>query len=402
MRISITPSKAQGKIFAPPSKSMAHRMLIGAGLAEGESIIENVDLSEDIKATLGIIQGLGGTYRVEDRKVLVTGIGGKTAKSNQSLDSKESGSTLRFFIPIVLAKGGAYKFTGATRLFERPLDIYEQMCKEQGIVFEKSQNGLSVEGQLQPKHYKIPGNISSQFITGPLYALPLLAEDSILEVLPPVESKAYISMTLEALRIFGIRVRQEDNTFYIAGNQTYQATNGTVEGDYSNAAFLDALNLIGGNVAVDGLLNDSLQGDKIYKEYFEKIESGYADLDISDCPDLGPILIGMAAVCHGARLTGTARLQIKESDRGRVMAEELAKFGVDVQVMDDEIVVRGGQLTTPKEILQSHNDHRIAMTLATVCTITGGTIEGAEAVRKSYPNYYEQIEKLGIQLTREG
>ena len=211
MRVSITPSKARGKIFAPPSKSMAHRMLIGAGLAEGESIIENVDLSEDIKATLGIIQGLGGTYRVEDGKVLVTGIGGKTARSNQSLDSKESGSTLRFFIPIVLAQGGAYKFTGATRLFERPLDIYEQMCKEQSIVFEKSQNGLFVEGQLQPKHYKIPGNISSQFITGLLYALPLLAEDSILEVLPPIESKAYISMTLEALQTFGIQVKKEGN-----------------------------------------------------------------------------------------------------------------------------------------------------------------------------------------------
>lgn len=401
MKVTITPGKATGTILAPPSKSMAHRMLMGAGLADGISVVENIDLSEDIKATLGILQALGGEYEIQDRTVTMKGVGGKKLQTNQKLDSKESGSTLRFFIPLVLTGGGASEFTGAKRLFERPLGIYEDICKEQGILFEKGETGLKVAGQLKAAHYKVPGNISSQFITGLLYALPLLEEDSILEILPPIESKAYIDMTLEALATFGIEIRQEDNTFFIKGNQVYHAKNVTVEGDYSNAAFLDAFNLIGGTVTVNGLREDSLQGDQIYKEYYEVLKEEHPVMDIAECPDLGPILIGMAASLHGARFTGTKRLKIKESDRGAVMAEELVKFGIKVDVMDNEIVVHQGTLAKPQEILSSHNDHRIAMTMATLCTITGGTIDGAESVRKSFPNYYEVIESLGIQVTKE-
>lgn len=401
MRVTITPGKAKGRVMAPPSKSMAHRMLMGAGLAVGTSVVDNIDLSEDIKATLGMLEALGGQYRIEERKVIMRGVGGKKLQTNKTLDSKESGSTLRFFIPLVLTGGEKCEFTGAKRLFERPLGIYEDICKEQGISFEKRDTGLRVEGQLQAAHYKVPGNISSQFITGLLFALPLLGEDSILEVLPPVESKAYIDMTLEALEIFGIQIRQEGNTFYIAGNQTYGARNVTVEGDYSNAAFLDALNLIGGEVCVEGLRDDSLQGDRIYRKYYEVLKEEHPLMDIAECPDLGPILMGMGAAQKGAKFTGTRRLKIKESDRGAVMAEELAKFGIKVDVMENEIVVHRGVLKVPGELLNSHNDHRIAMTLATLCTITGGTIKGAESVKKSFPNYYDMIEKLGIQVTIE-
>lgn len=400
MRVTITPGEAKGTVLAPPSKSMAHRMLMGAGLADGTSVVENIDLSEDIKATLGILEALGGQYTIEERKVIMNGTGGKKLQTKQVLDSKESGSTLRFFIPLILTGGGASEFTGAKRLFERPLGIYEDICKEQGILFEKNETGLKVEGQLQAKHYKVKGNISSQFITGLLFALPLLDGDSVLEVLPPIESKAYIDMTLEALETFGIQIKQEGNTFYIAGNQVYQAKNVTVEGDYSNAAFLDAFNLIGGNVEVVGLRADTLQGDQIYKKYYEILKEEHPVMDIAECPDLGPILMGMAAAGHGAKFTGTWRLKIKESDRGAVMAEELEKFGIKVDVMDNEIMVHPGTLQKPKEVLSSHNDHRIAMTMATLCTITGGTIEGAESVRKSFPNYYEVIESLGIQVTR--
>ena len=380
---------------------MAHRMLMGAGLAVGTSVVDNIDLSEDIKATLGILEALGGQYTIEGRRVIMEGTGGKKLQSNQVLDSKESGSTLRFFIPLVLTGGEAAEFTGAKRLFERPLGIYEDICKEQGIVFEKGETGLKVDGQLKAARYKVPGNISSQFITGLLYALPLLEEDSVLEVLPPIESKAYIDMTMEVLETFGIVIKQEGNTYYIEGNQTYQAKNVTVEGDYSNAAFLDAFNLIGGDVTVKGLREDSLQGDQVYKKYYEILKEENPVMDIAECPDLGPILIGMAASLHGAKFTGTKRLQIKESDRGAVMAEELVKFGIKVDVMENEIIVYPGKLQEPKETLSSHNDHRIAMTMATLCTITGGMIEGAESVRKSFPNYYEIIESLGIQVTRE-
>ena len=286
-------------------------------------------------------------------------------------------------------------------MFERPLGIYEEICNEQGIQFNKYETGLTVEGQLQAGHFKVQGNISSQFITGLLFALPLLEEDSALEVLPPVESRAYIDMTLEALETFGIQVKEEGNIFYIAGKQTYQAKDVTVEGDYSNAAFLDAFNLIGGSVKVTGLREDTLQGDKVYQTYYEVLKEEEPVMDISECPDLGPILMGMAAASNGARFTGTRRLRIKESDRGAVMAEELAKFGIRVDVMENEIVVHKGTLTRPSESLDSHNDHRIAMTMATLCTITGGTIDGAESVRKSFPNYYNIIQQLGINVTRE-
>jgi len=401
MKVTIAPSRANGTVLAPPSKSMVHRMLMGAGLAEGTSVVENIDLSEDIKATLGMLKALGGQYKIEGHKVIMQGVGGKKLQTNQKLNSNESGSTLRFFIPLLLSGGEKAEFTGAKRLFERPLGIYEEICKEQGILFEKSDTGLKVEGQLKASHFKVQGNISSQFITGLLFALPLLKEDSVLEVLPPVESRAYIDMTLEALQTFGIKVRQEGNTFYIAGNQSYQAKDVTVEGDYSNAAFLDAFNLIGGNVIVQGLREDTLQGDRIYKTYYEVLKEEHPVLDLAECPDLGPILMGMAATGNGARFTGTRRLRIKESDRGAVMAEELAKFGIQVDVMENEIVVHKGTLVRPNELLNSHNDHRIAMTMATLCTITGGTIDGAESVRKSFPNYYDVIEQLGINVTRE-
>lgn len=401
MRVTIAPTKAQGTVLAPPSKSMAHRLLMGAGLSEGISVVENIDLSEDIKATLGILEALGAEYTIDDRKVTMKGTGSKRLSSRQVLDSKESGSTLRFFIPLLLTGGEAAEFTGAKRLFERPLGIYEDICAAQGILFEKEETGLKVEGQLKANCYKVPGNISSQFITGLLYALPLLEGDSVLEVLPPIESKAYIEMTMEALATFGIEIRQEGNVYYIKGNQTYQAKDVTVEGDYSNAAFLDAFNLIGGNVNVSGLRANSLQGDQIYKEYYEILKTENPTMDISECPDLGPILIGMAATLHGACFTGTKRLQIKESDRGAVMAEEMKKFGIQVDVLENEIIVHPGSLRPPEEELSSHNDHRIAMTMTTLCTLTGGRIDGAEAVKKSFPNYYEMIETLGIQVTRE-
>lgn len=401
MKVTINPGLAEGNVLAPPSKSMAHRLLMGAGLSDGISVIQNIDLSEDIKATLGMLEALGAEYTIKDRKVTMTGIGGKKLKSSQVLDSKESGSTLRFFIPLVLAGGGVSEFTGAKRLFERPLGIYEDICKEQGIVFEKGETGLKVEGQLKATHYQVPGNISSQFITGLLYALPLLECDSVLEVLPPIESKAYIEMTLDALAVFGIKIHQDGNIYHIKGNQSYQAKDVAVEGDYSNAAFLDAFNLIGGDVTVEGLCDDSLQGDQIYKKYYEVLQEDNPMMDISECPDLGPILIGMAAALHGARFTGTKRLQLKESDRGAVMADELKKFGIQVDVLENEIIVHPGSLQQPEESLSSHNDHRIAMTLGTLCTLTGGVIEGAEAVKKSFPNYYEIIETLGIHVTRE-
>lgn len=401
MKAMIHPGRADGTVLAPPSKSMAHRMLMAAGLADGKSVIRNIDLSEDIKATLGILEALGAAYTIKEQTVTMTGIGGKKVRVERELDTKESGSTLRFFIPVLLSGGGKSRLTGAKSLFARPLDIYENICREQGIYFQKGIDSLELDGQLKAAHYKIPGNISSQFITGLLYALPLLEEDSVLEIIPPIESKAYIEMTLEALELCGVQIEREENRFFIAGGQKYQPIDGMVEGDYSNAAFLEAFNLIDGDVTVEGLKKESLQGDKIYQTYFGRLLGKNPQMDISECPDLGPILIGMAAAKHGAVLTGTKRLKIKESDRGTVMAQELKKFGIQVDVLENSIIIHDGELQVPEEILDGHNDHRIVMTLATLCTITGGTIDGCEAVRKSFPGYFDVIERLGIQVKRE-
>lgn len=401
MKARISTGKAQGKILAPPSKSMAHRVLIGAGLAEGISRIQNIDLSEDIKATLGILSALGCQYSVEEKTVVLQGAGKNIVNSDLVLQTKESGSTLRFFVPILLAIGGKYKIEGAKSLFARPLGIYEEICSEQAIYFQKKESFLKLEGKLQPKHYKIAGNISSQFVTGLLYALPLLEEDSVLEVMPPIESKAYIEMTLEALQMYGVRIQRDGFTFYISGKQMYQAKDVFVEGDYSNAAFLEAFNLVGGDVSVEGLRTDSLQGDQVYKRYFEELKNGSPMLDISECPDLGPILMGIAAAKNGGIFTGTRRLKMKESDRGNAMAEELLKFGIRTEVEENRIVVYKGKLQKPKELLKSHNDHRIAMTLAVLCTVTGGTIDNCEAVRKSFPGFFEMIQTIKIKVDIE-
>lgn len=401
MKAKVFQGKANGEVLAPPSKSMAHRMLMGAGLASGTSTIGNIELSEDIKATLGILEALGCEVSMKGHTVTLTGIGNSRPISDMPLNCNESGSTLRFFIPLLLSGGETCEFVGAKRLFERPLNIYEDICKTQGILYEKSESGLKLSGELKADHFKIPGDISSQFITGLLFALPRLEQSSVLELIPPVESKAYIDMTLETLEQYGIQIKKEGNLFFIPGNQVYHPVKTVVEGDYSNAAFLDALRLLGGDVSVTGLRKDSLQGDHVYQEDFKLLQEGKATIDISECPDLGPILIGMAAALHGARFTGTRRLKIKESDRGSVMAMELRKFGIQVDVFENEIVVQPGELKKPTETLDSHNDHRIAMTLTTLCTLTDGTIRGCEAVRKSFPGYYDTIRKLGIQVEIE-
>lgn len=401
MKIKIHPQTAKGIIYAPPSKSMAHRMLMGAGLSDGTSVVHNIELSEDVKSTLEILGALGASYKIEDTSVTITGIGNQTIASDKQLNCRESGSTLRFFVPLLLTGGMESRFVGAKRLFERPLGIYEDICEKQGIVFEKEETGLYVKGQLKAGEYDVPGDISSQFITGLLFALPLLDKDSTLRILPPVESRAYIELTLETLEYFGIKIDRKGDVYHIPGRQHYHAKDAQVEGDYSNAAFLDALGLLGGDVCVTGLGENSSQGDRVYRTYYKKLLEGYQTLDIAECPDLGPILMGVAAALHGARFTGTRRLRIKESDRAAVMAEELAKFGIEVIVGENEVEVRPGTLRRPAVPTDSHNDHRIAMTMTVLLTLTGGELAGAEAVKKSYPGFFRDINRLGIIVQEE-
>ncbi|MBQ7726822.1 MAG: 3-phosphoshikimate 1-carboxyvinyltransferase, partial [Clostridia bacterium] len=257
-----------------------------------------------------------------------------------------------------------------------------------------------VQGRLTPGNYMVRGNISSQFISGLFFALPTLGANSYLTITDGLESASYLDMTVKALADFGVRIKKTDeHTFFIKGNQTYKNRELTVEGDYSNAAFFEALNVLGGNVAISGLRTKTWQGDAVCKEHLEALKRGKAQIDLTDCPDLGPVLMAVAAAHHGAVFTGTRRLKIKESDRGAAMAEELAKFGISTQVEENRIIVQSGILQKPRQPLDGHNDHRVVMSLAVLCTLTGGEIYGAQAVAKSFPDFFERLSSLGIQIS---
>lgn len=401
--MKIFPSTANGIITAPPSKSMAHRYLICAALSDGISEIHNIAFSEDIKATLQCIEQLGASAKIENDTVFVNGCGSKILSENfeseRFFNCNESGSTLRFFIPLAMLSEKKAVFSGSKVLMTRPLSVYEEICKNQKIKLEHKENELQLQGKLKSGNFEIPGDISSQFITGLLFALPFLNGDSRIILTNSIESKPYINMTLQVQNEFGIKTKWEnENTLLILGNQTYKKQNATVEGDYSNAAFLDVFNFLGGNVQVRGLKKDSLQGDKIYQEYFEKLKNGFATLDISDCPDLGPILFVLASANFGGEFTGTKRLKIKESNRGEVMCKELEKFGVKSFQEENRIVIYKEKLFSPKEIILGHNDHRIVMSMVTLLSLVGGEIEGTDAVKKSFPDYFEKIKSLGIKF----
>lgn len=397
MDICITPAAAKGKLTAPPSKSLSHRLLIAGGLAEGESVIENLAFSEDVLATIDCLTALGATCRCEENSVRITGLGGRISSSAAPLSCRECGSTLRFFIPIALLSEEIVTFTGSERLFARPLTPYEAIAKERGLLYEKAERNLRVRGRLTPGRYRLPGDVSSQFISGLLFALPLLEEDSRIELTGSVESRSYIGLTQEALAAFGVNSSWEnEKTLLVPGRQRYSPRRLAVEGDYSNAAFFAALNYLGGRVTIDGLSEKSRQGDRVYTAYFKELAAGCPTLSVTDCPDLAPVLMALAAALQGCTLTGTDRLKIKESDRGAAMAAELKKLGIETRCGENTITVLPGTLQAPKEALSGHNDHRIVMALSLLLSKVGGVISGAEAVAKSLPDFFDRLRGLGI------
>ena len=400
MIVTIEKSIAKGSIEAPPSKSMVHRALICGALSEGSEIC-NLAYSKDIQATTCCLEKMGAYVEKNGNTVKIGGLNTENAEENVEVFCNESGSTLRFLIPLAMILGKKITFYGSERLLERPLGVYEDICKDQGIYFEKKCDRLTVYGRLKAGEYSIPGDISSQFITGLLFVLPLLEKDSVLNVTGKFESASYVDLTLSVMRSFGVEISRKDNVFYIKGGQKYIPQKYTVEGDCSNAAFLEAFNVLGGKVEIEGINPDTLQGDRVYKTSFNALKNNVKKFDLSDCPDLAPVMFAMAAYMGGAEFTGTARLKIKESDRASAMAEELAKFGIEVSVFENSVTVHKGVLKKPTEALKGHNDHRIVMALSLLCSVTGGTIDGAESVAKSYPDYFEEIEKIGIKVKRQ-
>lgn len=397
MTVTILPGKAKGTVSAPKSKSAAHRQLLCAGLAKGTSTVRNLPINKDIEATIASLLAFGADISLSGETASVTGCDPRARKEIAVLPCNESGSTLRFLIPLCLLSDAPAKLTGTEKLLSRPLSEYESVFSGRGIRFIREKTSLTVAGNLTGGTYTLRGDVSSQFVTGLLFALPLLETDSRIRLIPPVMSRPYIDLTLSHIHAAGISAGWTDeNELTVRGRQSFLPIDTFVEGDWSNAAFLEGLNLLGGSVTVTGLSEQSPQGDKVYRAYFKKLESGTAELDLSDCPDLGPVLFALAAAKNGAIFRGVSRLRDKESDRIAAMQEELAKFGVRTESGEDTFTVFPG-FHVPAEPLCAHNDHRVVMALSVLCTATGGTIRGAEAVSKSFPDFFDKLTELGVE-----
>ncbi len=518
MKLVIKAGRACGTVAAPPSKSAAHRLLLGAALAAGESRIHGITDSADMRATLACLPSLGAfamrcgveqtiapgiypTARKNGRKTRTPGEtlpalrengekihasreispdavgfddgaaeiperdknGGGCAEKQPEIHADggcggsgrvggispdavgfddgaaeisargksdsaeiapgeistdvivrgggelpsvrwfpcgESGSTLRFCIPLALT-GGKAVFEGTERLLARGIGVYEELFAKRNISVEKTAKRITLEGILPSGYYEIPGNVSSQFATGLLFALPRLPGMCCLTIRPPVESRPYIDLTLDILRRFGVWIMEvEPNRFLIPGGQSYLPGEHTVEGDWSNAAPLLALGVLGGKVRVTGLNPVSRQGDRVFPDLAEQLLEPGSAIDVSACPDLAPVLFALAALQRGGTFVGTARLRLKESDRAAAMATELAKCGVAVTVEENRVIVPGGA-HAPASPFDAHNDHRVVMALSLIAARFGGVIEGAEALNKSYPAFADDLRRLGLEVRYE-
>ena len=413
MTVTITPTKLKGTVTPPPSKSQAHRLLIAAALAEGESVISNVAFSQDIKATMNCLTELGAGFAVEGNTVTVTGMGANAMSPNRRmalprLDCGESGSTLRFLIPIALAVRGGGIFTGHGRLMERPQGPYFDLFREKGIFFEQKEGVLTVQGRLEPGEYRLPGNVSSQFFTGLLFALPLLNGPSAIIPTTQLESMDYILMTLRAMGEFGVSFPVTMSLpphYHPQGNQTYHPAKAAVEADWSQAGFWYAAKALGNEVEVLDMDPASFQGDKVIGAHYANLTAtGDVTIDVSGCPDLVPPLAAMGAVREGTtRLVNAARLRIKESDRLAAVSSVLTAMGAKVEEGADSLTITGVESLPGGVTVDSHNDHRIAMMAAIAATRCENpvTITGAQCVAKSYPNFWEEYARLGGQIVED-
>jgi len=403
MDVRIRPHTLAGAVTPPPSKSMAHRLLLAAALADGVSTVQNVALSQDIEATLRCMAALGASWEQADKSTLrVTGIGGKRKPFTElpRFDCGESGSTLRFLIPIALAVAGGGVFTGRGRLMERPQKPYFDLFDEKGISYEQTAGVLTVRGTLTPGEYRLAGNVSSQFFTGLLFALPLLSGGSTLVSTTRLESRDYVAMTRDALARAGVRVDGEAERFAVPPS-VYRSFDAAVEADWSQAGFWYAAHFLGNGVEVCGLNEASAQGDRVVAALYERFKAaGEQSVDVSDCPDLLPPLALAAALRPGTetRFTGAARLRDKESDRLASVSAALTALGGRVRQEPEGLTVWGTDRLTGGEA-HSCGDHRIAMLCACAATFCTGPVllRDAGCTDKSYPGFWADYRRLGGQ-----
>ncbi len=399
MKVKILPSKTSGEVSAPPSKSFAHRYLIGSVLSRGKCVIKNIADSDDISATLSCIEQFGGSVTKDGNTVTVIPTNEKQIE-NAVFDCKESGSTLRFFIPVVLATGAkSCTFFGSERLLARGIKEYEKLFENSDVKIKSDEKSIEISGKLTAGNYEISGEVSSQYTTGMLFALSVLDGKSTLKITGNAESRAYVDMTIKVLKDFGADIAEpEKNFFEINGKGRLSPGEFTVEGDWSNAAFLIAFSRLLGTISVSGLNENSVQGDRFLNVAFDALDGENAEIDLKDCPDLAPILFAYAAYKNGGKFINTRRLRVKESDRANVMAEELKKFGANVKVYENSVEIKKTQLKQPIMPLCGHNDHRIVMALSVLAAVLGAEIDGAEAVNKSYPDFFRVIKKAGVNV----
>ena len=398
MDIKITPEMLSGRIIVPPSKSISHRALIAAALADGESRIYNLlDCVDITDATIGALRALGAEIEQKGNCTIVKGIG--TIPEEADIDCCESGSTLRFIVPIAAALGCRSTFRGRANLPNRPITPYFTEFKKHGVSFITEKMPYITEGRLSGGIYEIAGNISSQFITGFLFALSLLKEDSIIKITSPLESKPYVDLTIDVMKSFGITVEERENEYYIKGGQKYQPREYTVEADMSQAAFFCVAKALGAELEIEGLNPNSLQGDREIlriTDEFMKTGKGF-DVNASQIPDLVPIMSVLACFGEGTSyIRGCERLRIKECDRLAVTSGELTKLGADIKVEGDTIVINGVRELKGGEC-DCWTDHRIAMSISIAsqrCT-SPVILRGAECVSKSYPTFFDDFKMLG-------
>ncbi len=434
--MKIIPKKLSGEVDIPPSKSMSHRAIIAACLADGKSTVDNIILSNDIIATIDSMKSLGARIDIKDsgnftktneRKTLeIEGIQNCNDLKMKEivLDCNESGSTLRFLIPIAALFDFKIIFTGKGKLPKRPLDVYYEIFDAQNLKYENTNGALplTVDGRIKPGVFHVKGDISSQFISGLMFALPLLGETSEIIIDSHLESKGYVDMTISVLLDFGIKIINHDyKSFEIPGKQTYKPRFYTAEGDFSQAAFWIVANAMGSDIKINGLSEDSLQMDKkiidivdkLYdknlikiEDVFKRTDTNYNEnqetksdfkIDASDIPDIIPVICVMASVRNGiTTIYNAARLRLKESDRIKAIVTELSKLGADIKEDGDSIIIIGKN-HLKEGYTKSWDDHRIAMSMAIASTVCKGDviINGYEAVKKSYPDFWKDFESLG-------
>ncbi|ATD54446.1 3-phosphoshikimate 1-carboxyvinyltransferase [Clostridium chauvoei] len=413
-------SKLKGEIKVPPSKSMAHRAIICAALGNGVSRINNIDYSDDMIATIKGMKALGAKINKHKDYLEVIGIysNGIKIDSFRTIDCNESGSTLRFLVPISLLFNGMSKFVGKGNLGKRPLTTYFEIFREQGIKYfgREGELDLLIEGKLKPGEFEVLGNVSSQFITGLLFTLPLLNGDSKIIITTEMESKGYIDLTISCMKDFGVEIINKNyKEFIIKGNQNYKSRNYKVEGDYSQAAFYLSADALGSEVLVNDLDLNSLQGDKEVVDILERMNVIFKSkknaligevknelkstiIDGSQCPDIIPILAAVASLSKGTtEIINAGRLRIKECDRLKAVASELSKLGADIKEREDGLIIEGKEELQGGVEVWSFKDHRIAMTLAIAATRCKEPIiiKDFECVAKSYPKFFEDFKMLG-------